>query len=135
MKTHTTRGAQTLDAALREYPGARFLRMARDIAASHHEWYDGSGYPEGLVGEAIPLCGRIVALADNYDALTSKRVYKDAFTHERARTALLKGRGTHFDPDMVDAYLANEEKFIAAQQALEDPDQSPREPVALGRGT
>ena len=69
MKAHTTKGAATLDAALREYPTAHYLRMARDIAASHHEWYDGTGYPLGLAGHAIPLCGRIVALADVYDAL------------------------------------------------------------------
>lgn len=123
MKTHTTRGAETLDAALKQYPSARFLRMARDIAASHHEWYDGSGYPRGLAGQAIPLSARIVALADAYDALTSKRVYKDAFTHEKARASVIKGRGTHFDPDVVDAFLANETKFIAVQQSLSDEAQ------------
>jgi putative two-component system response regulator len=120
MKTHTTRGAETLDAALKQYPSARFLRMARDIAASHHEWYDGSGYPRGLAGQAIPLSARIVALADAYDALTSRRVYKDAFTHEKARSAVIKGRGTHFDPDVVDAFLENEAKFVAVQQSLSD---------------
>jgi len=129
MKTHTTRGAETLDAALKQYPSARFLRMARDIAASHHEWYDGSGYPRGLAGQAIPLSARIVALADAYDALTSKRVYKDAFTHEKARAAVIKGRGTHFDPDVVDAFLANETKFIAVQQSL--PDESTPESALL----
>lgn len=125
MKTHTARGAETLDAALREYPSARFLRMARDIAASHHEWYDGSGYPRGLVGEAIPLCGRIVALADTYDALTSKRIYKDAFTHEEARAAVVQGRGSHFDPVMVEAFLANEEKFVAIGRSLSDTADEP----------
>jgi cyclic di-GMP phosphodiesterase len=120
MKTHTARGAETLDAALREYPAARFLRMARDIAANHHEWYDGSGYPRGRAGDEIPLCGRIVALADAYDALTSRRVYKDAFPHEKARAAMIKGRGTHFDPDVVDAFLANEEKFVAVGQSIDD---------------
>ena len=83
MKSHATIGAETLDAALREYPGATFLQMARDIAATHHERYDGAGYPNGLRGDGIPLCGRIVALADVYDALTSKRIYKDAY---RSRT-------------------------------------------------
>lgn len=121
MKRHTTYGAETLDATLREYPAARYLRMARDIAASHHEWYDGTGYPHGLAGEEIPLCGRIVALADVYDALTSRRVYKDAFTHERARSIVIQARGSHFDPDVVDAFLANEEKFIAIFQALGEP--------------
>jgi putative two-component system response regulator len=120
MKTHTTRGAETLDAALKQYPSARFLRMARDIAASHHEWYDGSGYPRGLAGTAIPLAGRIVALADAYDALTSKRVYKDAFSHSRAKATVIKDRGTHFDPDVDDSFLANEDNFIAVRQALSD---------------
>jgi putative two-component system response regulator len=129
MKTHTTRGAETLDAALKQYPSARFLRMARDIAASHHEWYDGSGYPRGVAGQAIPLSARIVALADAYDALTSKRVYKDAFTHDKARAAVIKGRGTHFDPDVVDAFLANEMKFIAVQQSLSD--ESLPQPVLM----
>lgn len=124
MKTHTTRGAETLDAALKQYPTARFLRMARDIAASHHEWFDGSGYPRGLAAQSIPLAARIVALADAYDALTSKRVYKDAFTHDKARAAVIKGRGTHFDPDIVDAFLANETKFIAVQQSLSDVAQA-----------
>lgn len=121
MKSHTARGAETLDAALREYPGARYLRMARDIAASHHEWYDGSGYPAGLSGDEIPLCGRIVALADVYDALTSKRVYKDVFSHEKAKNIVIQARGTHFDPDVVDAFLANEDKFIAIRRALAAP--------------
>jgi putative two-component system response regulator len=123
MQQHTRMGASTLEAALERYPEARFLKIARDIALTHHERYDGSGYPQGLRGEAIPLCGRIVALADVYDALTSKRCYKPAFEHAVARSILLKDSGTHFDPDIVDAFLAVEEQFIAireqyAQEAL-----------------
>jgi putative two-component system response regulator len=125
MKAHTTHGAATLDAALREYPAAGYLRMARDIASSHHEHYDGTGYPEGLAGDDIPLCGRIVALADVYDALTSTRVYKEAYPHERARRILVQNRGIKFDPDVVDAFLANEEKFVAIRQNLSDPMPQP----------
>ena len=121
MKAHTTHGAATLDAALREFPSARYLRMARDIAASHHEWYDGTGYPYGLAGDEIPLAGRIVALADVYDALTSKRVYKEVYSHEKAKSIILQARGTHFDPDVIDAFLANEAKFIAIGQKLAEP--------------
>ncbi len=121
MKAHTTHGAATLDAALREFPAARYLRMARDIAASHHEWYDGTGYPYGLAADEIPLAGRIVALADVYDALTSKRVYKDVYSHEKAKNIIVQARGTHFDPDVVDAFLANEDKFIAIGQSLAEP--------------
>jgi putative two-component system response regulator len=123
MKTHTTKGAATLDAALREYPTAHYLRMARDIASSHHEWYDGTGYPEGLAGDDIPLCGRIVALADVYDALTSRRVYKQAYPHNKARAIVVQARGTHFDPDVVAAFLAHEEEFVALGQSLQNPPQ------------
>jgi putative two-component system response regulator len=112
MKTHTLTGARTLDAALAYHPEAEFLVMARQIAASHHERFDGTGYPNRLKGNDIPLCGRIVALADVYDALTSKRVYKDAFSHERAREILTQGSGSHFDPQIVDAFLATEKDFI-----------------------
>jgi putative two-component system response regulator len=112
MKTHTVQGAQTLAAAMIEFPNAAFLRMSHDIALCHHERYDGRGYPRGLAGDAIPLCGRIVALADVYDALTSKRVYKSAMSHEEARTTIVAGRGAHFDPIVVDAFLHVEDEFL-----------------------
>jgi putative two-component system response regulator len=118
MKTHATLGAQTLDAALKQFPGIKFLEMGRDIAATHHERMDGSGYPAGLVGDAIPLCGRIVALADVYDALTSKRVYKGAFTHDIAKAMIVQESGTHFDPDVVKAFLACEDRFMAIRERL-----------------
>src|ERR1700722_11369391 len=113
MKTHTTIGAQTLDAALREFPGVKFLEMGRDIAIAHHERFDGEGYPNGLRESDIPLCARIVALADVYDALTSKRVYKAAFTHDIARAMILKEAGAQFAPELVEAFIQTEEKFLA----------------------
>jgi putative two-component system response regulator len=116
MKTHAALGAETLDAALREYPSADFLRMARDIAASHHERWDGKGYPTGLIREEIPVCGRIVALADVYDALTSRRVYKDAFAHHVARSIIIEESGSHFDPDVIDAFLQCEQEFLAIRE-------------------
>lgn len=112
MKMHTVIGAQTLDAALKAFPGVKFLEMAREIAATHHERWNGSGYPSGLSGTNIPLSGRIMALADVYDALTSKRVYKDAFTHEIAKSMIIKDSGTHFDPDVVEAFVRTEQQFI-----------------------
>lgn len=112
MKTHAMLGAETLDAALKAFPGVKFLVMARDIAATHHERHEGSGYPAGLAGSAIPLCGRIVALADVYDALTSKRVYKPAFSHEIAKSMIIKDSGTHFDPDIVEAFVRTEHQFV-----------------------
>ncbi len=120
MKTHAQRGAETLDAALQEYPNAKFLRMAKDIALTHHERYDGTGYPRGLSGEQIPLCGRIVALADVYDALTSHRVYKAAMSHEEARDIITKDRGRHFDPAIVDAFLDAEAELTAIRLQYAD---------------
>jgi putative two-component system response regulator len=120
MKTHTTIGAQTLDAALAEFPNVDFLKMGRDIAASHHERFDGAGYPNGLAGEAIPLCGRIVALADVYDALTSRRVYKSAYTHNIAREMIISEIGSHFDPDVVDAFVHNESQFVATREHFDE---------------
>jgi putative two-component system response regulator len=111
MKTHTTHGAETLDRALERYPNARFLRMARDIAAHHHERYDGKGYPDGLAGDRIPLSARIFALADVYDALVSRRVYKPPYSHDVARKIIVEERGTHFDPGVVDAFLRCEDHF------------------------
>lgn len=113
MKTHASIGAETLGAALQQFPDAEFLKMAYDIALTHHEKFDGSGYPRGLSGQDIPLCGRILALADVYDALTTKRTYKEAYCHEVARDIILEGRGSHFDPDVVDCFLEKEDEFIA----------------------
>ncbi len=118
MKSHVRIGADTLPAAASYQPDAEFLRMAHDIALTHHEWYDGSGYPQGLVREEIPLCGRIVALADVYDALTAKRVYKNAFTHDVAKSVILEESGVHFDPDIVDAFLEAEQQFIDIQRRV-----------------
>ena len=112
MKQHTVIGAETLLAVAREHPEVAFLNMAHQIALTHHECFDGSGYPRGLSGEEIPLCGRIVALADVYDALTTRRVYKDAFSHDVARSVILEGSSVHFDPDIVAGFLASEEEFI-----------------------
>jgi putative two-component system response regulator len=120
MKQHAAIGSETLNAALQTHPTAEFLRFARDIAWSHHEKYNGTGYPRGLSGSDIPLCGRIVAVADVYDALTTKRVYKPAFSHEKAREIICQGRGIDFDPDVVDAFLACEQEFVAIRKQLDD---------------
>jgi putative two-component system response regulator len=118
MKKHTVFGGDTLNSVAHAGSAGEFLMMARDIALTHHERFDGKGYPAGLQGEQIPLCGRIVALADVYDALTSKRVYKPAFTHESAKAIILDGLGTQFDPDIVEAFKRREEQFIAIHQQL-----------------
>ncbi len=112
MKQHAVAGSMTLQSAIYAYPEATYLYMARDIARSHHERFDGSGYPDGLSGESIPLCGRIVALADVYDAITTKHVYKPAFSHAKAHEIICDGIGTQFDPDVVQAYIANQGRFL-----------------------
>ena len=118
MKTHTTLGRDAILAA-EKLIGAEdtFLRVAREIAYCHQEKWDGSGYPQGLAGESIPISARLMALADVYDALISARVYKPAFPHEKAVEIIRAGRDKHFDPAMVDAFLEIEEAFraIAAQ--------------------
>lgn len=130
MKKHAEIGARTLDTAAGAYPEAKFLCMARDIARYHHEKFDGSGYPEGLSGENIPLCGRIVALADVYDALTTKRVYKPAFSHEKAVAIIREGRGRHFDPDIVDAFEATQERFVAIWEHLAQREEEEAKAIA-----
>jgi putative two-component system response regulator len=120
MKKHAAIGAETLSAALLRFPDVPFLRMARDIAATHHERWDGSGYPDGLAGEAIPLAGRIMAVADVYDALSSRRVYKAAYTHEVAKSMIVSDSGTHFDPDVVQAFLSAEPGFLEIRRRFHD---------------
>jgi putative two-component system response regulator len=120
MKTHAASGAATLERAIQQYPDATFLRMARDIAACHHERWYGAGYPSKLAGKDIPLCARIFSVADVYDALVSKRVYKAAFTHDVARSIIVKGRGSQFDADVVDAFLRHEEEFRTIAQIQTD---------------
>jgi len=104
MKKHTEYGNAALKKASEMFGSNSFFRYAQEIAYTHHEKWDGSGYPRGLKGEDIPLSGRLMALADVYDALVSKRVYKPPFSHEKAYNIILEGRGTHFDPSLVDAF-------------------------------
>ncbi len=111
MKTHTTIGYDTLRSTIAQHPKANFLKMSAEIAKNHHEKWDGSGYPAGLKNEAIPLAARILAVADVYDALASKRVYKDAFSHEKTRAIISEGKGSHFDPVLVDVFLDCQDDF------------------------
>ena len=112
MKQHPMIGSKALATAENELGSNSFLHYAREISETHHEKWDGSGYPKGLQGEDIPLSGRLMALADVYDALISKRVYKPAFSHEKSKGIILEGKGSHFDPDVVDAFLACEQAFV-----------------------
>ena len=131
MRRHPVYGRAAIQAASAKLGPNSFLELAEEIAYTHQERYDGTGYPQGLAGDAIPIPGRLMALADVYDALISRRVYKEPFTHAQAVALILEGRGSHFDPDMVDAFMAVQEDMrqIALEfadhdderQALENP--------------
>ena len=124
MKTHAALGGEALFIAEQQLGSNSFLRIAREIATSHHEKWDGSGYPKGLRGDQIPLSARLMAVADVYDALISKRVYKPAFSHDKARQIILEGRDCHFDPRIIDAFLEIEGQFIGISQHYRDhPDE------------
>ena len=111
IKRHTILGGDALTEIESQTEGRSFLTLGKEIAYHHHEKWDGTGYPDGLKGEDIPLSARMVAIADVYDALTTKRPYKEAFTHEKSREIIISLKGSHFDPDVVDAFLASEKKF------------------------
>ena len=141
MKTHASIGAQAIGEAIRSVQAARstdhqtvsqgdaaltaqslnFLETTRQIAGSHHEKWDGSGYPEGLTGEAIPLPARLMALADVFDALISKRHYKEAYSLQQTVEILLEGKGHHFDPDIVDAFISLQHQFADIAGRYVDP--------------
>ena len=144
MKTHAAIGGEAIGRAMREVaadhgdelrealeagrvePGAGpldFLLVARDIAVGHHEKWDGSGYPAGLSGDAIPVAARLMALADVFDALISRRVYKAPMPLSEVERIIREGRGRHFDPDMVDALFACWDEFVAIARRLADPDE------------
>jgi putative two-component system response regulator len=118
MDRHPVIGGEALVEIQQRWGDDAFLITATEIAMSHHERWDGSGYPSGLKGEEIPLSARIVALADVYDALRSKRVYKDGWPHQRTREVILEGAGTHFDPQVVDAFRAVEQEFEVIAKRL-----------------
>jgi putative two-component system response regulator len=123
MKMHAVYGRDTIMLVEKHIGGSNsFLMFAREIAHSHQEKWDGSGYPQNLAGEQIPLSARLMAVADVYDALISKRVYKPAFTHQQALDVMRKGRGSHFDPDVLDAFFEIEGEFAAIADAFADDE-------------
>jgi len=122
MKEHTTLGYRSLRSASHSHGSSSFFSLAADLAWTHHERWDGTGYPRGLTGSEIPLAGRIMALADIYDALTTVRVYKPAFSHDKTRKIILESRETQLDPDVVDAFLEAEEEFITIAELHREPE-------------
>ena len=140
MKTHTTIGAEAIskameqalagaDDAMAELAGSAFafLKVAREISLGHQEKWDGSGYPAGLAGDAIPVSARLMALADVFDALTTRRVYKPPMSLEEATKIIMDGRGKHFDPAVVDAFVDCRERFAEIASRYADP--GPRTPA------
>ncbi len=120
MRNHTIIGAKTLLEVDQEHPGNDLIRTGIAIAGGHHEKWDGSGYPYGVAGDAIPLVARILALGDVYDALTSRRCYKDAFSHEKSREIILAETGKHFDPDVVRAFTETDDEFQRIRRYYQD---------------
>jgi len=120
MMEHTVHGKHAIEAILNDLPGELFIEYAIEIAYTHHEKWDGSGYPRGLKGDEIPISGKIMAMADVYDALTSERVYKPAFSHEKAKSIILNESDGHFDPGLIEAFLALEDDFIRISKEYHD---------------
>lgn len=125
MKTHTTLGRDAIEHAEKQL-GMKvdFLQFAKEIAYSHQEKWDGSGYPEGISGDDIPISARLMAVADVYDALISRRLYKDSMPHEKALEIIIEGKGSHFDPDVVDAFLEVQDEFRAIAARFQDSDHA-----------
>lgn len=122
MKTHARLGCEAIELAERDaVKPVEFLTLAKEVAHWHHEKWDGSGYPDSLTGDAIPISARIMAIADVFDALISKRVYKDPMAYVTARDIIAAGRGRHFDPDMIDVFLTNFDSFCAIAERHRDP--------------
>ena len=123
IKTHATQGGRIVENIMGDATNSDYLTCGKQIATFHHEKWDGSGYPSGLAGEAIPLCARIMAVADVYDALTAERVYKSAMEPEQALAIIEDGAGTHFDPELVRLFIASKDKIcvVANAEPLEAP--------------
>lgn len=133
MKRHAAIGGDTIRAIIEQGRRQEFLQMGMEIAYAHHEKFNGSGYPAGLAGESIPLPARILAVADVYDALTSRRVYKPPMTHAQAAAIIKSESGKHFDPDLVAAFAAEEAQFERLSKRLAEPVPAEPEPAMPAR--
>jgi len=120
IKGHVLLGGDALNTVDSRIGSRSFLTIGKEIAYYHHEKWDGTGYPRGLKGDDIPLSARLVALADVYDAITTMRSYKDAYSHEEAKKIIIDERGRHFDPDIVDAFLISEDDFNMIRDKMSD---------------
>ncbi len=123
MKTHPDLGRHIINNAMKSYEQNEFFTMAINIAYTHHEKWDGSGYPEGIEGEEIPIEGRFMAIADVYDALVNRRVYKEEFSYAKTYKIMKEGRGTHFDPLLLDAFFEIKEQFREIAERYTDESE------------
>ncbi|MCP5159530.1 MAG: two-component system response regulator [Gammaproteobacteria bacterium] len=135
MKTHARLGSEAIEQAERDAKEpVEFLALAKEIAHYHHEKWNGSGYPEGLAGDAIPISARLMALADVFDALINRRVYKPPMPYAEARDIIAVERGRHFDPDVVGAFLDGFEQFCAIAKRYSDSDEALQAKLTTARG-
>ena len=125
MMTHSQLGSDAIERAEADVDSpVEFFVLAKEIAHWHHEKWDGSGYPDGLAGDAIPISARLMAVADVFDALISQRVYKPAMGYDKARGIIAEGRGKHFDPDVADAFLAGFDDFVVIAESYRDTSEA-----------
>ncbi|HNU74602.1 MAG TPA: HD domain-containing phosphohydrolase, partial [Deltaproteobacteria bacterium] len=122
MQQHVLYGQRIIEMLARKVQGEEILRVGLEMVSTHHEKWDGTGYPAGLAGNEIPLSGRIMALADVYDALTSERVYKKKIPHDEAREIIVRGSGTQFDPEVVRAFLMQEKAILEQLGSSDHPE-------------
>lgn len=134
MQSHTVIGWEILEEAVQQFPSASFLRGAALIAKYHHERWDGTGYPNGLRGDDIPLAARVVALADVFDALTSDRPYRSAWTSDKTREHIIEGSGTHFDPVLVEVFKERFDDFRRIQRVFAEASTPVFQYVLSGQG-
>jgi adenylate cyclase len=125
MKLHAKHGRTIITRAAKDHQGSNFLALGSQIAGTHHEKWNGKGYPSGLAGTQIPLAGRIMAIADVYDALISERCYKPPFSHDKAMAIILEEKGNSFDPVIVDAFCQIEDKILEIARAFQDTEEHP----------
>lgn len=135
MKTHARLGSEAIEQAERDAEqSVEFLTLAKEIAHYHHEKWDGGGYPEGLAGDAIPISARLMALADVFDALITRRVYKPPMPYAQARDLIAAERGRHFDPDMAESFLARFDEFCAIAERYSDSDEALKAKLSTVQG-
>ena len=128
MKTHAAAGRDMIEKVIKQVPNSSYLREAKSIAAYHHEKWDGTGYPEGLSGIKIPFSARVMAVADVFDALVSKRIYKPQMPIEKAFSIIREGAGSHFDPEIVEVFFAAQDEIQKTKEMFDRMESDQNKP-------